>query len=103
MTAHEWRETAAQLADASACGACRALRTFGDAIRAMPLPAAPPDKTAEALEIARKAINKLMDTIDLKNCSTLGEKLMSLDLAKYARPLAKSALAAIDAAKGPSL
>ena len=94
MNAYEWRETAAQLADASACGACRALMTFGDAIRAMPLPdmggaeamreacamavsrwagkdwralvrliralplpAATPDKTAEALEKAREALH----------------------------------------------
>ena len=54
--AEKMREMAARVADASACGACRALRTFGDAIRALPLPAAPPDKTAEALEIARTAL-----------------------------------------------
>ena len=47
--AEKMREMAARVADASACGACRADKTFGNAIRALPLPVAPPDKTATAL------------------------------------------------------
>ena len=47
--AEKMREMAARVADASACGACRADKTFGNAIRALPLPAATPDKTATAL------------------------------------------------------
>ena len=128
MNTHEWRETTAQLADASACGACRALRTFGDAIRAMalpdmgdaeamreacamavarwagkdwsalvrliralPLPAATPDKTAEALEMARRAI-----------AGTLEETFGSIRLSYPLDRLLREALAAIDAAKGGS-